>query len=575
MWFSQKSSQDSAGRPEQTSVVPRKSWFKRLFRIHHRKASHEEILDVPTRTIHAESELMAYDRVLPVQDGFMGCMAVLVLSSRDKKQIDMVLVVTRSFYSNDPRYFAELESLQLEDGRVIECLIAPEGIVRRLHQPRVKKVSVKQREALASSSRFFESLITRAYGMRATDVHISVHDDDLGLVRFRIDAQLWKDDDYPRTDLVEACAAAYTILASPVSRSDPTFNVSQAQSCAIVMSVDDQPLRLRYQHIPLDDNGFECILRLLPNKKIFSLQELGYTPSQIALITLANRNRIGGTFIAGVTGSGKTTTLRTLMTLNEGRQRIKQYSVEDPVEYKIPGVSQISIQRSANEDGTVDPYMAIGKVLMRADPEEIQIGEVRDPRTASIMKNMILSGHKIYSTVHAASAFGVIERITSEEIGIQRATLTSRLFLTMIMYQTLVPMLCGHCKLPAQGHLPPALLQVMRDRYAIDVSQVCTANPQGCDHCNGMGQHGMKVVAEVLVPDEQVLDLVREGRDIEAERHWRQTRHAPYTSEDMTGKTAFEHALYDMSRGVLDPLVIEETFQPLDTYPLLAQIAFH
>lgn len=570
MFFKRSPSHQVNSEPD-TALVASPRWRLTWWQRKNRLAVDGEWLEIPQRTIQSETELMAYDRVLPVQDSFTGCMAVLVLSSRNKVRPDVVLVVTRSFYSHDPRYFSELERVWREQGQIVECLIAPEGIVRRLYQQRIKKDSAGLREAMASSSRFFESLITRAFQMRATDVHISVLDDELGLVRFRIDAQLWKDDEYPRSDLIEACAAAYTILASSVSRSDPTFNIMQSQSCAIVMDVQEQPLRLRYQHIPLDDNGFECILRLLPNKRIFTLQELGYTPSQIALIAQANRNRIGGTFIAGVTGSGKTTTLRTLMTLNEGRHRIKQYSVEDPVEYKIPGVSQISIQRSANDDGTADPYIAIGKVLMRADPEEIQIGEVRDQRTASIMKNMILSGHKIYSTVHAASAFGVIERITSDEIGILRPTLASQQFLNMIMYQTLVPTLCAHCKRPATEILPSALLQTIGQRYDIDVDQVRTAHPEGCEHCNGMGYHGMKVVAEVLVPDDDVLSLIRQGRDIEAERHWRMSRSAAFWHEDMQGKTAFEHALYDMSRGVLDPRTLEETFQPLDSYKMVTR----
>lgn len=170
------------------------------------------------------------------------------------------------------------------------------------------------------------------------------------------------------------------------------------------------------------------------------------------------------------------------------------------------------------------------------------------------------------STVHASSAFGIIPRLVSDEIGMPLAAVTSPNFLTAMVYQKLIPVLCEHCKLPAIGNLDTAALDVIA-ALGIDVTNV-RVEGAGCERCKGRGTAGQTVVAEVCELTDDMLDLLRESHFWEAERQWRASHNGDLTSPDMTGKTAIEHAIYKMSQGRIDPRDIEASFYKLKKYHL-------
>jgi general secretion pathway protein E len=182
----------------------------------------------------------------------------------------------------------------------------------------------------------------------------------------------------------------------------------------------------------------------------------------------------------------------------------------------------------------------------------------------------IQTGHKILTTVHATSALGVIGRLCSSALGLSRDSLCAPGFISALVYQVLMPLNCPHCKLPATSAMAQADLQPYHDLFGLDLNQIYVASEQGCEHCRipgidyskstRVGVKGVKVAAEILLPDERMLQLLLKGDDFGAKRYWAQQRVSGFDVPDMTGKEAWGHVLYDISRGGVDPFYFEYTF---------------
>jgi type II secretory ATPase GspE/PulE/Tfp pilus assembly ATPase PilB-like protein len=427
----------------------------------------------------------------------------------------------------------------------------------------------------------FEEIIGEAVKANASDVHVCVRfvgNDPTGVVRFRIHGLLHKFETYPSDQLQTMLSVAYgnTTITDKLSRSREAFNPRENQSCAMKVSSQDvvhgkSYVELRYQHLTVRD-GFDAIIRILSvgddATKVDTLEDLGYSASQENMLRIAARKTIGAIFISGVTGSGKTTTLKTLLTMDRERNsKKKTYTIEDPPEYKLPGISQISVQRS-NDKTSQSPFAAAMKDVMRADPDRIMVGEVRDQESASMLQTMVQSGHQVFASVHASGAFGIVSRLVSSEIGLSIQTLASDKFLSLLVYQRLLPVSCPKCKIPARNNVPEAMLKFLVS-VNIDISQVYVRNPDGCPACKNRGTIGQTVCAEIVELDNVILRYLRKGQNIEAVNYWRQQRRSPFNDSDSVGKTAFEHALYKISIGSLDPRDVEDAFEPFERYEIV------
>lgn len=423
---------------------------------------------------------------------------------------------------------------------------------------------------------WFRQLVRTCMELQATDIHIEVRGQAAD-IRIRRDGIVRQIKEYPADICTQAVAACYTLLAEERSRSEVAFNVNSVQSAMIPMDLGERQVSLRYQSHP-SVGGYEVVIRILKTdshaqSEALTLEKLGYTPDQIDILLKALASSVGGVFIAGVTGSGKTTTLSAMLSrlAREGSRKI--IAIEDPVEYIVPGVTHLSIQRSMSgpQGGVTDnPFYASMMAFLRMDPDIGMFGEIRDTISAQMAYTAIQTGHKLLTTVHATSALGVVARLTSPQIGLQRNDICVPDFFSALVYQALVPLNCQFCMVPATTVIDAAHLQLYERLFQLDPSRMNCASPQGCPKCmpEGMkknplghnGIRGMKVSAEVITPDIELLDLLRRYEDLRARDLWRGQTQQAFTEPVMRGKPSWAHTLYDVSQGIVDPYFFEHIY---------------
>lgn len=423
---------------------------------------------------------------------------------------------------------------------------------------------------------WFSQQISASMKLGATDIHIEVRG-DLATMRIRRDGIMRLLRQFPASMCTKALAAYYTLLAEERSRSEVAFNVLSIQSAMIPLVVDGKGISLRYQSHP-SVGGYEVVLRILKTDQAQSsnpldVGRLGYTTDQVETLHEALGASSGGIFVAGITGSGKTTTLSAMLTrlAREGNRKI--VAIEDPVEYIVPGVSHLSIQRSAQGSqgsATDNPFSASMMAFLRMDPDIGMFGEIRDSISAGMAYTAIQTGHKLLTTVHATSALGIVARLASPQIGLQRSDICTPEFFSALVYQSLVPLNCPQCMVPARQVMSSQQLSQYESLFSMNPETMRCASAEGCPNCcppemsKGKDGHngikGMKVSAEVLVPDTELWDLMRRGEDLKARDLWRSSQTSGYNQSNMTGKPSWAHTLYDISCGLVDPYYFEHIF---------------
>jgi type II secretory ATPase GspE/PulE/Tfp pilus assembly ATPase PilB-like protein len=415
----------------------------------------------------------------------------------------------------------------------------------------------------------------------ATDLHVQVVGGSRALVQIRVGGELenLRDDRngvYTELEAMEAMAWPFNSGASKGSNSSSQWDQSRNLYCmTLPRTVGHQQITLRYQSLR-GYHGPKMIARLLNsdvNAPTLTYEQLGYAESQRKMFLEVANMPAGFVIFAGVTGSGKTTTMKTFVESHPGNGSMAMYSMEDPVEYPMRGVHQITLQRDVGDEASSNrTYSETVASLMRADPDIVIVGEIRDSATARAGQQIVETGHMSLGTVHAHLASGIVPRLTNREIGMSRDVLTNPNMLSLLAYQALVPKLCPHCSLDAKNGLESAsehdmreggdssqywhmqeLLDCVKTRFQLGTETLRFRNPNGCEHCAGRGTKGVSVVAELVLPYRRWLEYTRSGRDYEAMVHYRQGSDGDFASPDMKGKTIFEHTFYKALRGQVDP----------------------
>lgn len=426
----------------------------------------------------------------------------------------------------------------------------------------------------------YDDLVSSAIQLEASDIHFEITNTKTTPIKLRIFGRLreWK---WLPTELVKgALSSAYSKRTKSGTNSAGALSFERPMNTITEQVVNQKTYNGRFNGYPLV-NGYDVVMRLLesdPKSTIPSIESLGYSPYHVqSQILPAIRRNAGMMVIAGSTGSGKSTALRSFIYALPEREQLKIFGVEDPVEYLNPFMRQISVQRNSDDPDDVVKmkFLSALRSVLRMDPDVLMLGEIRDHDSASLASEFNRTGHRVFTTVHGDGCVDVLARLTGEEIGLHPSTLAAKKYLSAVMYQKLLPKLCPHCKLPATAHLPERTQQQLRHKFAVDPGTMFVANEQGCPYCKvesvGLaGTKGLTVVAEILTPNEAILHAIRERDWMQVEHLWRSQRQHGFDSSVMAGKTAYEHALYKACAGLVDPNDIEADFESFDTYLLHA-----
>ncbi len=329
------------------------------------------------------------------------------------------------------------------------------------------------------------SILGQAVGEGASDVHFEPDEGEMR-VRFRIDGVLREAAHVPKR-MVNAVVSRVKIMSD--------LNIAEKrvpQDGRVSITVEGRRVDLRVTTLPTQ-RGEGATIRILDKTNAQrSLDDLGMDGSARERFESAFRAAYGAVLVTGPTGSGKSTTLyAALQDLNQVEKNI--ITIEDPVEYRLTGISQINVNRKAGLD------FATGlRSILRADPDVVMVGEIRDGETARIAIEAALTGHMMLTTLHTNDAPGAIVRLT--KMGIEAFLTASAV--DCVVAQRLARKLCSHCK--RRTIVPPQALADADIRIGAELEAY---EPVGCARCNQSGYRGRVGLYSVMKMSERIKEM--------------------------------------------------------------------
>ncbi|MGF6997362.1 ATPase, T2SS/T4P/T4SS family [Paraburkholderia sp. GAS32] len=501
-------------------------------------------------------------------------------------QAGMAIVITTQSFHESALYPTYLKDLERADIKVHEEMIADAEVIAAIYaRERNRSAAIIPETSRAIGT--FRDVSEAAHEYGAGDVHYEYRDfnDDVE-VRFRVNGDLYTYRKLSKSLVRRALSASYQDLVARNTNSGETFQPSAPQSAMIPLVVNTDILNIRWQSSPVV-GGFDVALRLLDgnfrNLKLLMPEQMGLTRSQLKILGSLCNVSGGVSIFTGETGSAKSTLLRALSYMLSSRDLRKQYVVSEPSEFPHPWLSEISIPRRPDEsdDDASRKGAEVIRTLMRMDPDDLTVNEIRDRVMAALVAELALTGHPVRTTLHADSAIGAFMRLAGGRLQLPMDEVSSEKFVNAVANQKLIPLLCAHCKVPARDVLTAHQVQRLETKFGLDTSTMACRDDAGCEHCRlkglftragkvAAGTKGQTLAMEIFRPTLEFLDLVavRDWRG--AEKVWRSTRVSGFADEDMTGKTIYEHALYKASQGIIDPRFIDTAMRSFDDYRIYA-----
>ncbi|MCD6047190.1 MAG: epsE 2 [Gammaproteobacteria bacterium] len=388
-------------------------------------------------------------------------------------------------------------------------------------------------------------LIKDALTARASDIHIEVRE-DVTRILFRKNGEMHLHAEWlPRLGREIASVAFNKETDSAQSH----FNPLVPQDASMPLHVSGADVRLRLASMPAH-GGFDVVMRILTigNQGAPKLEDLGYTPDQVAIISKAVQLPYGAIVVSGPTGSGKTTTLASCLQMIDPRRKI--FTIEDPVEKIVPNATQVAV----NTDKEDRDFAAMSRASLRMDPDVIVLGEMRDLDTAKVMTSASITGHLVLSTIHTNNAVTIVTRLV--DMGISASLLGDSNILVCLISQRLAPLLCQKCSIPIQKS-PQHMNEMARWKEVLDLevhNVKARVHNSNCAFCEGTGIVGRSVVAEVIWVDEAGRHFIQRGNvlgwELYLQEHgWLSLR---------------EHGVELVKAGKVDPFDAETIVGPLN-----------
>lgn len=416
----------------------------------------------------------------------------------------------------DPLNFSVIEQLQLITGKEIQPLLGLRSEVEQalnkfygmqgefdewVEETAAEAAQEREEDSAPESSdapiiKLVNQMIHAAVNLKASDIHIEP-DETSVKIRYRIDGQLRLERELPKN-----MQALLTTRVKIIAK----LNIAERrlpQDGNIQLQIMGRRIDIRVSTLPVV-GGESIVLRLLDQSAgIKGLDELGFSPRNLQIFQRMSKLPNGIILISGPTGSGKTSTLYSILREMKDEE-IKIITVEDPVEYRFNGITQVQVNTQIGMT-----FASSLRSILRQDPNVIMVGEIRDPETAAIAVRASLTGHLVLSTIHTNNALSTINRL--QDMGIEGYLIASSL--ACVTAQRLVRRLCRHCAALAPATEEEKLLLVShRLLSSSDARQLQLMKARGCGVCGHTGYHGRIGIHEVLAVDADVRSYIVEGR---------------------------------------------------------------
>ena len=354
-------------------------------------------------------------------------------------------------------------------------------------------------EDLAGQSpvvKLVNSVLYNAVRENASDIHIEPDDKKLR-IRYRVDGKLFEKM-RPPSRMHAAIVSRIKIMAE--------LDIAQRrlpQDGGIHVLMEGRPIDLRVSVMP-GSYGEKVVIRVIDTRKVmFNLVSLGFSYNNLQLFRQKILSPNGIVLVTGPTGSGKNTTLYAALTeLNSDEVNI--CTVEDPIEANISGINQFQVNTAAGFE-----FSTALRSLLRQDPDVVMVGEIRDENTAAIAVQAALTGHLVLSTLHTNDAPGAVTRL----LDLQVAPYLLSASLIAVLAQRLVRKICPNCK---DEYEPALSVRKMVEKWGVHIEKYY--HGIGCKKCRNTGYSGRIAIHELLVPDNEISDMISEKAGLKSLR---------------------------------------------------------
>ncbi len=370
--------------------------------------------------------------------------------------------------------------------------------------------------------KLLQSMFDDATQVRASDIHIEPQENRLQ-IRFRIDGGL-----HLQTEADTKIAPALVLRLKLMAGLDISEK-RLPQDGRFSVRVHDQAVDVRISTLPTQ-YGESVVMRLLnQNSGILGLDKLGMPPEMLKRFREIISRSSGMVLVTGPTGSGKTTTLYSgLAEIN--KIDLKIITVEDPVEYRLPGIVQVQVN-----DKIGFTFASVLRAAMRQDPDVILVGEMRDAETAQIGLRAAMTGHLVFSTLHTRDTAGTLFRLV--DMGVPRFMVASSV--QAVLAQRLIRCVCESCSEPYQPNVQETEWLANEGLNASNWGNI--KQGRGCSHCNGSGYFGRMAIYEMLEMTQAIAD---------AASHEKTSHFMDVAREYLKGRTLLDDAIRQLKQGI-------------------------
>ena len=373
--------------------------------------------------------------------------------------------------------------------KVIDKVENIEVTVLKDEEEKVDDISAISKGEEAPIIALVNLIIVRSVKEKASDIHVEPIDENQLKIRYRIDGILREVMSLPRK-LHMAVISRIKIMSE--------LDIAERrlpQDGRIQVTVSGRKINIRVSMIPTV-NGESAVLRILdPSSILLELDLLGFSPKMLPRFKSLIKKPNGVILVTGPTGSGKSTTLYTVLNILNSNEK-KIMTIEDPVEYRLKGISQIQAKPKIGLS-----FAAGLRSFLRQDPDIMLVGEIRDKETAEIAVQAALTGHVVLSTLHTNDAPSSVIRLV--DMGVESFLISSSV--VGILAQRLVRKICPKCK--KEIEMTPEMGKII-ENYGVKSDEIKLYKGEGCSFCNGTGYKGRIAIFELMIITDNIRELI-------------------------------------------------------------------